>query len=177
MRRILLFTLALLCGHASGVPAHEIDLKDLKIVHPYTKEPPPGVADVPVYMTIRNHGTDPDRIVAVELPMCRKAEFRAGPPAADKPTPAIEIPSGGSIKLTKSTEHVMLLGLTEPLTGYETFPLWLTFEKAGRIEVEVMVEEADDGMTGGGTPDTPQASPPASPDASQADHAHHGDHK
>ena len=30
----------------------------------------------------------------------------------------------------------MLLGLTEPLTGYETFPLWLTFEKAGRIEVE-----------------------------------------
>ena len=62
MRRILLLTLALLCGHASGVAAHETDLKDLKIVHPYTKEPAPGVSDVPVYMTIRNHGTGPDPI-------------------------------------------------------------------------------------------------------------------
>jgi copper(I)-binding protein len=36
----------------------------------------------------------------------------------------------------------MLLGLRQKLREYDTFPLTLVFERAGRVEVEVLVEEA-----------------------------------
>jgi len=34
-----------------------------------------------------------------------------------------------------------LRGLTEPLDGYQYFPLVLIFARAGRMEIEVYVEE------------------------------------
>ena len=37
----------------------------------------------------------------------------------------------------------MLMGLTEPLAEGNSFPLTLTFERAGSIEVEVMILEPE----------------------------------
>jgi copper(I)-binding protein len=36
----------------------------------------------------------------------------------------------------------MLIGVDPPLREYDTFKMTLTFAKAGRVEVEVYVEEA-----------------------------------
>ena len=46
----------------------------------------------------------------------------------------------------------MLIGLKKPLKAGETFPLTLTFEKAGNISVTVPVQamDAKDGKSGGG---------------------------
>lgn len=141
----------------SGARAHEVQLKDLKIVPPYTKEPAAGVTDVTVSMTIRNAGSKPERLLAAGSPLAREARIATdgGP---------IEIPPGGSIKLSAGGAHIRLIGLTEPLTGYEMFPLWLTFAHAGRVEVEVMVEENDNAADG-----------PAAAD--NKTHPTHGDHK
>lgn len=122
--------------------AHETQVEGLKIVHPYTKEPATGVRDVTVLMTIRNESAVAERIVAASSPLAARAELRAG--NGEAPAESIEIPAGASLKLSGTGLHIRLLGLTDPLTGYETFPLWLTFARAGKVEVEVMVEEADD---------------------------------
>ena len=42
--------------------------------------------------------------------------------------------------LKPGSYHVMLIGLKKPLTAGETFPLTLTFEKAGNISVTVPVQ-------------------------------------
>ena len=60
------------------------------------------------------------------------------------------------------------LNLDSALTGYAMFPLWLTLEKAGRIELEVMVEENEE--------ITPAAPPVAAEHADEHDH-NHGDQK
>ena len=38
--------------------------------------------------------------------------------------------------------NIMLLGLSKPLTTYDSFPMTLVFEKAGKLDIEVIVEEA-----------------------------------
>jgi copper(I)-binding protein len=56
--------------------------------------------------------------------------------------------------------HVMLLRLTQPLKEGQTFPLTLTFEKAGKVDVIVSVakvgamEHADTNPTTLGAGDT-----------------------
>lgn len=148
--------LGLVMTVAADVAAHETQLETLKIVHPYTREPAAGVTDVTVSMTIRNAGSKPERLLAAGSPLARETRIATdgGP---------IEIPPGGSIKLSAGGAHIRLIGLTEPLTGYEMFPLWLTFAHAGRVEVEVMVEENDTD-----TDSRDAVAPPAPP---------HGDHK
>ncbi len=39
--------------------------------------------------------------------------------------------------------HIMLVGLKQPLKAGEKFPLTLTFEKSGKVDVSVLVEEKD----------------------------------
>lgn len=154
---------ALMLLSTFGAAAHEVALSNFKIVHPWTREPAAGVRDVPVSMTVRNTGTETERILAAASPLAREARIVG---AGD--TASIEIPPGQSVKLSTSGPHIQLLGLTEPLTGYEMFPIWLTLEIAGRVEVEVMVEENDDAARGGGGP--------AAEPLQLHDH-NHGDHK
>jgi copper(I)-binding protein len=126
---------------ASTVAAHEFKIKDLEFIHPWTREPPREVKDVPVYMTLRNTGSTGDRIVAVASPFASKAELRAGKAAGGALLPAIAIEAGATVELNAEAPHIVLSGLTEPLDGYQYFPMVVTFERAGRIEIEVYVEE------------------------------------
>ncbi len=147
---VLSAPLALSVGQAGGAQAHETKAGQLKIVHPYVKEPPPGVTEAVVSMTIRNSGSRPDTLLAATSPRAASAVIVAPPAAAGgtvaQGAPAqdrIDIPAGGSVKLAPAGPLIRLTGLTKPLTSYDTLPLSLTFARAGRIEVEVMVEEGD----------------------------------
>ncbi len=126
---------------ASTVAAHELKIKDFEFIHPWTREPPRKVKDVPVYMVVRNTGSAGDRIVAVASPFATKGELRAGKADGGGQLPAIEIAANATLELNADGPHILLLGLTEPLDGYQYFPLLLTFERAGQIEIEVYVEE------------------------------------
>jgi periplasmic copper chaperone A len=126
---------------ATAASAHEFKIKDLEFIHPWTREPAKGVKDVAVYMVLRNTGSVDDRIVGVSSSFATMGELRAGRAAGEGRVSAIEVPASATVELAVDVPHVLLLGLTEPLDGYQYFPLVLTFEKAGRIEIEVYVEE------------------------------------
>ena len=53
------------------------------------------------------------------------------------------IPAGrGEVDLKRGGPHILLVGDEEALGAYDSFLMTLTFERAGKVEVEVMVEEA-----------------------------------
>lgn len=52
---------------------------------------------------------------------------------------AIDLPPGKPVSLNPTGLHVWLAGLKRSLKAGETFPLTLTFAKAGRREVSVVV--------------------------------------
>ena len=147
MRRVALAAMAcLLAAGTTPVLAHKVVLKDLEIVHPSTVEPADrAIKDVKIYMTIHNHGKEADRLLSASSPLASTVEIETGLSAGDH---AIDLPAGSTVAFKRHGPHIELKGLTEELTGYEMFPLWLTFEKAGKVEVEVMVEENEDAMSG-----------------------------
>lgn len=117
--------------------AHDIKHKSLQIVHPWAHESTGAeAASADVYMVIRNKGRGGDRLLSATS--ARAQQVQLVPVAAD----AFKIVAGQETKLGKATGFVRLLGLTKPIYMHDTFKLTLQFEKAGRIDVEVHIEEA-----------------------------------
>jgi copper(I)-binding protein len=98
------------------------------------------------YMTLRNGGAAPDRLLAVTTPVGR-AELHTMTMDNNvmrmRPVEAVDIPPGGSAMLQPSGLHIMLLDLREPLRAGTALPLTLRFERAGTVEVTVPVQPAN----------------------------------
>ncbi len=72
-----------------------------------------------------------------------KTELRAGAPPDAEGGVIAAIPVGrGEVNLKRGGPHILLTGVKKPLGAYDSFLMTLTFERAGKVEVEVMVEEA-----------------------------------
>lgn len=98
----------------------------------------PGVA----YLTIRNDGANDDRLTGVSTPsatpMLHETRMRRGTISMSQ-TASIPIPTGTTIMLEPDGLHVTLVDLALPLKLGATFPMSLTFEKAGEVTVETHV--------------------------------------
>ncbi len=141
MRRFLCLAAVLAIGSTAGF-AHEIKLEQLQLVHPWARgQAAPGATgprDVNVYMTVFNRGAYADRLIAVSSPLSAGGEVRDGARVAE----ALALEAKSSLKMGIDGPHLVLRGVTDDLAGYEAFPVWLTFERAGRVEVAVVVEDA-----------------------------------
>jgi periplasmic copper chaperone A len=162
---LLALILALGANPASG---HETKLTTLQIVHPwahgYAATGPTAPRDVPLFMTLLNTGASTDRLIAVSSPLAAGAELRLAGDLAS----GIELAPGATLKMVRTGPHVVLHGVTDDLAGYEAFPVWLTFEKAGRVEVAAVVEDPsvmDPSCTGS-----------LVPSMAKHDHADHASH-
>ena len=138
----LRFALAALAGVAlaTSAAAHGYKKSGLEIVHPWIMET--SGPDGTVSMTIKNAGKAPDRLLRVTVGLAQSAKLQKPDPAAAlADIEAIEIPAGGEAVLCAAGPHVRLTGLKKKLGAYDTLPLVLVFERAGRFPIEVMVEE------------------------------------
>jgi periplasmic copper chaperone A len=102
----------------------------------------PGKADTgAAYLTIRSPTAD--RLISASSPVAKKAELHSmemtGMTMKMRPLAGLDIPAGNPVTLKPGGEHVMLMGLNAPLREGQSFPLTLTFEKAGVREVTVAV--------------------------------------
>jgi copper(I)-binding protein len=98
------------------------------------------------FMTLRNTGSAPDRIVAVRSPAARAAELhthiREGDVMRMRPVAAIDLPAGQEVRLQPGGQHIMLVQLTGPLRQGERVLVTLVLERGGEIEVQLPVESA-----------------------------------
>lgn len=129
--------------------AHSHKRKGLEIVHPWTFASAGTGGVVQVCMKIKNTSGAPDRLLGATTSAAAKVELRA--PEGDvagrstRPLSAIAIPAGKDIELMRKGSHLLLTGVKRRLDAYDTFKLTLVFAKAGRVVVEVMVEENGEG--------------------------------
>jgi len=59
-----------------------------------------------------------------------------------RPVAAVKVPHGQLVTFGPGGLHVMLMGLKQPLKQGDSFPLTLTFTKAGDVTVNAMVQSA-----------------------------------
>ena len=105
----------------------------------------PGGAEIgAAYLTIV--APQGDRLTAVSTPAAKEAELHTmsmeGGVMKMRPLEGLDIPAGQPVTLKPGGNHIMLLGLTQPLREGQTFALTLSFDKAGRQQIVVPVEKA-----------------------------------
>ena len=138
--------LALAALVATAAIAHEFKLGDLMIDHPWARASIGQAKAGAAYLTIVNGGSEPDRLMAVETPAAKRAELHTHVMKDGvmkmRRLEAVEVAPGEPTVFQPGGLHVMLMGLKAPLAEGETFPLTLSFEKAGTLEITVKIEAA-----------------------------------
>ena len=124
---------------ATAAQAHSHKFKKLEIVHPWCIETNDTANPVSVFMTIKNSGR-PDRLLRATTSIAAKAELRAT--GDDKAVWSVGVATRSATDLKRDGPHIRLIDVKKQLSPYESFFMTLTFERAGKVEVEVMVEEA-----------------------------------
>ncbi|HEY9568692.1 MAG TPA: copper chaperone PCu(A)C [Thalassobaculum sp.] len=116
----------------------------IQIVESWARASAGAAKNGAAYLTIVNAGDAADRLVSASTPAAGTAELHThiqeGEVMRMRPIEAIEVPAGATVRLAPGRDHLMLMGLREPLSEGGAFPLTLVFEKAGSREVEVSVK-------------------------------------
>lgn len=144
-----LFLAALLCAtsFAAVAPAvaHEYEVGELHIDHPWSREMPPTAPTAAAYFIIHNKGASSDRLLSVDTPFAGKAEMHEHIDQNGlmkmQQVQFVTIPAGGEATFAPMAYHVMLFNLKQQAKDGERFPLTLHFEKAGEVTLQVAVQK------------------------------------
>ncbi len=141
-------TLAAMLALSGGfAAAHGSSAGDIDIGHPYATPSLPGTTNGAAYFAmLENTGTKPDRLLRATTPVAARVELHSMSVDAQgvmrmREIDALTVEPKKPIRMRPGAGlHLMLVGLKEPLKEGATFPMTLEFERAGRIEVRVVVQ-------------------------------------
>ena len=138
--------MAILAGTASDV-AWAQGHGPLTVVQPWSRATAPSQKTGGVFLRIENTSDHPDLLIGVESEMADAASLHAmirdGDVMKMRPVEGgIEVPANGHVVLAPGGRHVMLIGLHNHLSKGATVPLTLIFERAGKVEIEAVIESA-----------------------------------
>ncbi|WP_070884300.1 copper chaperone PCu(A)C [Pseudomonas argentinensis] len=133
--------------------AHEYEVGQLHIDHPWSREMPPVAPTAAAYFVVHNKGDADDRLLSVETTVAGKAEIHehahVGGMMKMQQVQNVLIPAGGEVKFAPMGYHVMLFDLKQQAQAGDRFPMTLTFEKAGPVTVDVAVQKDEPAAEGG----------------------------
>lgn len=99
------------------------------------------------YLTIANTGGAADRLLSVASPVAGSVALHEMAMKGDIMTMRplqgpLDIPAGGTVELKPGATHLMFMDVGTPFAKGATIPVTLTFETAGKVEVELPVAAA-----------------------------------
>ena len=149
--RTLIPALLLALTVATGASAHEYKLGALVINHPWSRATPKGATVAGGYFKITNTGTTPDRLVSGSSDAGKRFEIHemsmdGGVMKMRMLKDGIEIAPGATVEFKPGSYHIMFVDVAKPFEKGDKVKATLTFEKAGKVDVEFYVGDM------GGTP-------------------------
>jgi copper(I)-binding protein len=140
--RYLLMILALLFA-AGTAGAQTAATGDIHVAAAKARPAGPGAAAAAVYLVIMNHGAADDTLTGISTPVADKAEAHRTTDVNGimkmEPVTGLVIKANDAVAFAPGGLHIMLTGLRRPLVLGQSFPLTLTFAKAGPVETTVTV--------------------------------------
>jgi hypothetical protein len=124
--------------------AARAEAESISVENAWARATPKGAQVAAGYLTVKNEGEEPDRLVSAEAAFAGKTEIHLMREVDGvmqmRPVPdGVEIPPKGTLKLEPSDYHLMFMGLAAPLKEGDTVSGTLTFEHAGKMEVTFQV--------------------------------------
>lgn len=133
--------------------AHEYKAGALVIGHPWARATLPGAKVGGGYLSITNNGSVPDRLTGFSSSIADRGEMHemstSGGVMRMREIKGLEIKPGETVAFKPGGNHLMFMDIKEPLVEGKPVKVTLTFERAGAVEVEFVVDKA--GASGGKT--------------------------
>jgi len=125
--------------------AEDYSIGAIEIGKPWTRATPKGATVAGAYMTLRNRGSAPDRLLGGSSAVAGRFEVHSmvmeqGVAKMRPVEGGLEIKPGETVELKPGSFHAMLVGLKQPLQKGQKVKGTLEFEKAGKIDIEYAVE-------------------------------------
>jgi periplasmic copper chaperone A len=141
---IILGVIASAITVSSGAGADDYKVGALEISNPWSRAVPKGATVAAGYVTIKNTGTEPDRLLGGSTPVAGKFEVHEmsmdkGVMKMRPVTGGLEIKPGETVELKPQAFHIMMMGLKQPIEKGKPFKGSLMFEKAGAVDVDFAV--------------------------------------
>jgi periplasmic copper chaperone A len=140
----------------SGAMAQDAMLKDLRIRQATASPSMPGAQAGGAVATLENKGLAADKLIGATTPKAERVEIHVMKMENNimrmREVGPVEIKPGQTVVMGKSHPeglHMMLMGLKQPLKEGEKFPITLTFEKAGSVQLEMVVSAQARGAKAG----------------------------
>ncbi|GGG64468.1 hypothetical protein GCM10011415_08840 [Salipiger pallidus] len=119
---------------------------DITVTDAYVRSAMPGAPTGAAFMVIGNDSGSADRLVSVASDAAKRVELHThisddnGVMKMTHVEEGFAIPANGEHVLARGGDHVMFMGLNEPLVQGETVTVTLTFENAGAVTIEIPVD-------------------------------------
>jgi periplasmic copper chaperone A len=122
----------------------EYKANSIEVDQPWSTATPRGADVAAGYLTIKNTGTQPDRLTGASSPVAGKVEVHEmtmenGIMRMRPLSSGLEIKPGQTVELKPNSFHLMLENLKEPIQQGRPFKATLTFAKAGSVDVDFAV--------------------------------------
>ena len=125
--------------------AHDYTHGSLKIGHPWARETASMARAGGAFMNIENTGDSADKLLGATSPMAGRVEvhtvIREGDVMRMREVPVLDLAPKSRTELKPGGYHIMLMDLKAPLKVGDRFPMTLTFDKAGSITIDIVVEK------------------------------------
>jgi copper(I)-binding protein len=113
------------------------------IERPWARATPGGAKTGAAYLTVINNGASADQLLDATTPVSDKVQFHRTTEengvSRMREVRAVDVAPHARTAFDPGGMHIMLVGLKQPLKEGQTFPLALTFAKAGKVDVTVPV--------------------------------------
>lgn len=144
MIRLRLALALALAVPALSAAAHEYKLGSLDIVEPWARATPSTAQTGGGFLVITSKSTSPDRLITAKSPAADKVEIHEMKMDGNvmrmrELDMGLDIPPGATVELKPGGFHIMFMGLKAPFAKDAKIPVTLVFEKAGSIDIEMVV--------------------------------------
>lgn len=143
MRNFFLATTALILSATAALACESVTAGDLTVSNAWSRATIGAGRPAVFYVEITNAGSTDDALTgiatpAATMPMLHETVVTDG--VASMPhAMSVPVPAGQTVMLAPGGYHGMLMGLSAALKKGDSFPMTLSFEKAGDVTVNVEV--------------------------------------
>ena len=129
--------------HGKKSPGHPEMSASIRVENAWARATPGLAKNGGAYFTAVNTGREADRIVGVASEMSARTELHThlhdNGIMRMRQVDGVDVPAGGRVTFKPGGHHIMFIGLRKPFRKGESFPVTLTFAKAGKLSVNVTV--------------------------------------
>ncbi len=119
---------------------------DIMVRDAYVRSSTPNSVTGAAFMMLMNHGDTDDRLIAARSDVAERVELHThiedanGVMKMREVEDGFAVPAAGKHALERGGDHVMFMGLKQPLVQGKEITVTLTFEKAGEMQVTIPVD-------------------------------------